>query len=216
MNILAFDTSLHKTCIGLKINDDITTKTILSDEKNYHSAYLLDTIVKLLKENNLTLKDINLVATNIGPGSFTGIRVGVSIAKTIAQTLDISCVPINSAEILSRIISEPSICALDARKNMAYVKQSNDNTVSMIELSGLLSLIKSKNCKVISDSSLGGIFIKEGIEYINFETSEADFGRILLEITEEKINRHKLVNWWDLKPLYLQPPPIHQKKMSIY
>lgn len=211
MNILVFDTSLNKTYIGLKINEKIITKTIISDEKNYHSAYLLDTTVKLLKENNLTLSDINLVGTNVGPGSFTGIRVGISIAKTIAQALDIQCIAINSMEILGKIISEPSICALDARKNMAYVKKTDENQVEMIEVPELINFIKSKKLKVISDNSLGKVFEKEGIEYISFENSEADFGKILLDISQEKINNNEAVNWGDLTPLYLQPPPIHQK-----
>ena len=86
MNILTFDTVFDKTYVSLSINKNIvSTYTINSTEEKYHSAYLISNIIKILQENNLTMQDITHVATNIGPGSFTGIRVCTTIAKIIAK-----------------------------------------------------------------------------------------------------------------------------------
>ena len=72
LKILAFDTCLDKTYITLsEDNNIIHSETILSDGKNYHSAYLISTIVKVLKDAGLTPDDIELITTDIGPGSFT-------------------------------------------------------------------------------------------------------------------------------------------------
>ena len=82
MNILAFDTCLDKTYITLRDeNKVIRSEIITSDGENYHSAYLISTIVKILKESNLTPQDIDMIATDIGPGSFTGIRACTTVAR---------------------------------------------------------------------------------------------------------------------------------------
>ena len=90
MNTLAFDTCLDKTYITLNDGDKITkSEVIFSDGENYHSAYLISTIVKVLKEANLEPKDIDIIVTDIGPGSFTGIRACVTVARVLAQQLNI-------------------------------------------------------------------------------------------------------------------------------
>ena len=122
MNILAFDTCLDKTYITLgRDKDIIKSELILSDGENYHSAYLISTIVKILKEAGLTPKDIDMIATDIGPGSFTGIRACVTVARVLAQQLDIKAAGVSSLEILSKILGGDDLVALDARKNKAYV-----------------------------------------------------------------------------------------------
>ena len=122
MKILAFDTCLDKTYITLAEDDKVLrNETIISDGQNYHSAYLISTIVKVLKELNLTPKDIDMIATDIGPGSFTGIRACTTVARVLAQQLDIKAVGVSSLEILSKILGGNDLVALDARKNKAYI-----------------------------------------------------------------------------------------------
>ena len=102
MKILAFDTCLDKTYITLNDGDKIIkSEVIFSDGENYHSAYLISTIVKVLKEAGLEPKDIDMIATDIGPGSFTGIRACVTVARVLAQQLNIKAVGVSSLEILS-------------------------------------------------------------------------------------------------------------------
>ena len=97
MKILAFDTCLDKTYITLAEDEKILkSETILSDGKNYHSAYLISTIVSVLKSQNMTPKDINMIVTDIGPGSFTGIRACTTVARVLAQQLDIKAVGVSS------------------------------------------------------------------------------------------------------------------------
>ena len=68
MKILAFDTCLDKTYITLNDGDKIIkSEVIFSDGENYHSAYLISTIVKVLKEAGLEPKDIDMIATDHSP-----------------------------------------------------------------------------------------------------------------------------------------------------
>ena len=121
MKILAFDTCLDKTYVTLFDGEKYINKTILSTGENYHSAYLISTIVEILKSANLSPNDLDFISTDIGPGSFTGIRACTTVARMLAQQLDIGLVGVSSLEILSKIEGGNNIVALDARKNKAYL-----------------------------------------------------------------------------------------------
>lgn len=95
MNILVIDTSDSKNIrIGIKINGK--SKYISSKARVLKAQATLPLIDKILKENNLKLKDINGIKVNTGPGSFTGLRVGTSIANTLGFFLKI---PINGKKV---------------------------------------------------------------------------------------------------------------------
>ena len=119
MWLLAFDTCLDKTYVTLTDGEKFENKIILSNEKNYHSAYLISTIVDILKANSLEPKDLDCIAIDVGPGSFTGIRACTTVARMLAQQLNIKAIGISSLEILSKILGENDLVALDARKNKA-------------------------------------------------------------------------------------------------
>lgn len=103
---------------------NITSK--ISYEKMNHLYVLTPLIKDLLSENNITMKDIDVVAASVGPGSFTGIRIGVSTARAIGQAMGIKCigVPTLYAFAISRNeakIEGNFICPIfDARRNQIY------------------------------------------------------------------------------------------------
>ncbi len=204
MKILAFDTCLDKTYITLSENDKVLkSETIFSDSENYHSAYLLSTIVKILKEENLTPKDIDMIATDIGPGSFTGIRACVTVARVLAQQLDIKAVGVSSLEVLSNILGSNDLVILDARKNKAYVYDSA--ILGAIELEKVDELVKGR--KVITDNSLIERIRANASEVVSYQEGSYPMGEILarLSLTKEE------TDWRKLKPLYIQPPPVFGK-----
>jgi tRNA threonylcarbamoyladenosine biosynthesis protein TsaB len=95
MNILIIDTSSNKEIIiGLKINGK---EYLLKQPIDYQKAQVvLPLTEKLLKEHKLALSDIDKIEVNTGPGSFTGVRVGVSISNALAYLLK---VPINDKKL---------------------------------------------------------------------------------------------------------------------
>ena len=119
MKILVFDTCLDKMYVTLSEDDKILSSEVVTNKDNkYHSAFLISTIKDVLKKNNLSPKDIDAIGTNIGPGSFTGIRACTTVARMIAQQLNLPAVGVSSLEILSKInpTDKPTMVALDARK----------------------------------------------------------------------------------------------------
>lgn len=209
MKILAFDTCLDKTYITLAEDDKVLkSETIVSDGQNYHSAYLISTIVKVLKELNLTPNDIDMIATDIGPGSFTGIRACTTVARVLAQQLDIKAIGVSSLEILSKILGGNDLVALDARKNKAYIYDGDIK--GAIELEQVDELVKGRT--LITDNSLLERFSQYTDKAVSYQVSDYPLGEILAKLAYEKANNHvEDTDWRKLKPLYIQPPPVFGK-----
>ena len=208
MKILAFDTCLDKTYITLAEDDKVLkSETIVSDGQNYHSAYLISTIVKVLKELNLTPKDIDMIATDIGPGSFTGIRACTTVARVLAQQLDIKAVGVSSLEILSKILGGNDLVALDARKNKAYIYDGDIK--GAIELEQVNELVKGRT--LITDNSLLERFSQYTDKAVSYQVSDYPLGEILAKLAYEKAVNNDETDWRKLKPLYIQPPPVFGK-----
>ena len=208
MKILAFDTCLDKTYITLVEDDKVLrSETIVSDGQNYHSAYLISTIVKVLKELNLTPKDIDMIATDIGPGSFTGIRACTTVARVLAQQLDIKAVGVSSLEILSKILGGNDLVALDARKNKAYIYDGDIK--GAIELEQVDELVKGRT--LITDNSLLERFSQYTDKAVSYQVSDYPLGEILAKLAYEKAVNNEETDWRKLKPLYIQPPPVFGK-----
>lgn len=208
MILLAFDTCLDKTYIVLRDDDNILSSTILeSDEKNYHSAYLISTISKILKENNLTPRDIQGIAINVGPGSFTGIRACTTVARVMAQELNIKALGVSSLEILSRAGEDKYVVALDARKNKAYLYDGE--LLGAVDLETVDERIKGRD--VITDDRLFERFQDLGNNVISYQKAGFDLGKTLSDIAIERIKDEEC-DWHKLLPLYIQPPPVTLKK----
>ena len=207
MWLLAFDTCLDKTYVTLTDGIKFENKIILSNEKNYHSAYLISTIVEILKAYNLEPKDLDCIAIDIGPGSFTGIRACTTVARMLAQQLDIKAIGVSSLEILSKILGENDLVALDARKNKAYV--FDGKILGAVELEEVDLIIKGR--RLITDNSLLERFSQHALEAISYQQDEYPLGEILAKIALEKLEAGEDADWRKVKPLYIQPPPVFSR-----
>ena len=128
MKILAIDTS-SEVCSTALMEDNIVIDENYIDNGKTHSENLMPLLDELLKRNNIELKDINLLACSVGPGSFTGIRIGVSTIKPIAEVLGIKVASITSLETLARNVenSETIVSLIDARNNQVYAGIFDNN-----------------------------------------------------------------------------------------
>lgn len=93
MQILAIETT-GTLCSVAIIDEEGITYSKSSTQKLDHLKLLTPLIDKLLNEHNWKLKDIDAVAVSTGPGSFTGIRIGVTTARTLAQVLGVKCIEV--------------------------------------------------------------------------------------------------------------------------
>lgn len=128
MLILGIDTSTKIcTCSIFDSENGVIAETSLSVKKN-HSNIVMPIIDNLFKILDLTINDIDKIAVAIGPGSFTGVRIALGIAKGLAMALNKPLIAVNELDILEAIASgneNEIIPLIDARKERVYYKYQN-------------------------------------------------------------------------------------------
>ena len=130
MKILGVDTSTPIGSIALIENDNLVAEHTL-DIVQAHSSRLMPAIDSVLKWGNITVNDLDGCAVGIGPGSFTGIRIGVATVKSICYALDKPIVGVSTLEAIAYNLrwSNSIICPLlDARRREIYGAIFEGNT----------------------------------------------------------------------------------------
>ncbi len=120
--LLALDTSTHRASLALCQNGELLAEHTW-DVGAGHSVELLRRLEWLTQESGLTLSQLSAVATAIGPGSFTGVRVGVTVAKSLAFGLNIPLLGVSTLDVLaySQAAAGLPVCALmDAGRGEFY------------------------------------------------------------------------------------------------
>ena len=122
MKILAVDTSSEICSVAILENDRVIAENSLNDGKT-HSENLMTIMENTLEENKIKLSDIDLIACSVGPGSFTGIRIGVSSIKAIAEVLDVPVAAVTSLEALAKNVELKDVTIvslIDAKNDQVY------------------------------------------------------------------------------------------------
>lgn len=122
MKILAFDTSNQALSLALLEDDRLLAEFNLTIKKN-HSISLMPSIDFVMTQVGWKPQDLDRIVVAQGPGSYTGLRVAVATAKTLAYSLDIDLVGVSSLQVLasSSGLEGTVIALMDARRNNAYV-----------------------------------------------------------------------------------------------
>ncbi len=172
MRILVCDTSNSTCCAGI-YEDGRELAYELSLEKKTHSETFMPLVMRVVEKAGLTLQDIDVLASTIGPGSYTGIRIGLSAVKGMALALGVDVIPVSSLKALAlsvqNVIAAPSdtilIPCFDARNDRVfgaalsgdkYENLIEDGAYSNEEFSDLLKNIENINQKqliVIGDGA---------------------------------------------------------------
>ncbi|MGG5254744.1 tRNA (adenosine(37)-N6)-threonylcarbamoyltransferase complex dimerization subunit type 1 TsaB [Neobacillus sp. SM06] len=123
MTILAIDTSNNPLGVALVEEDKVLGEYITNLKKN-HSIRIMPAIQTLMNECEKEPKDLTKIVVAKGPGSYTGVRIGVTIAKTLAWSLNIPLVGVSSLEILAagtgRYFNGSVSPLFDARRGQVY------------------------------------------------------------------------------------------------
>jgi len=201
---LLIDTSTSNLTVSILNNQNILYKyqeTILSDM----SSKLLPIIDKGLKDNNLTLKDIDKIFVVNGPGSFTGIRVGVTVAKTIAWALKKDIIPLSSLELIATTSTSKKyiVPMIDARRSNVFAG-IYDNNLNCIKEDKLISIEELNN-------------LNNDYEFVSYDKINLDNiikpSIEILKIVNKHIN-DKGINPHNLNPNYLKLTEAEENKLK--
>ena len=156
--ILAVDTSAKSVSCAL-VRDGNIIASYFANNGLTHSQTLLPMVDHLLKTAEISMDQVDALAVNTGPGSFTGVRIGVSAVKGLAFTNDLPCISVSTLECMAEMVpamNDVAVCGvMDARCQQVYtavftcdengkaVRMSQDEAISIAELGERLKKLGS-------------------------------------------------------------------------
>lgn len=209
MRYLFIDTSTHDLTIAISSSDEILSIST-SNNTNEHSKYALTELKSTFDEAGLKPDEIDKVMVINGPGSFTGVRIGVTIAKTYAWALKKEIIPVSSllAFALGYDGYDYYVSAIDARRDCVYAAVYNNNYDNVLEeqyisidkLNDFIATLKG-NVIVIGDINING------------------YNNVPIKIDVLKIVQHfkdgQPVSPHSLNPHYLKRVEAEEKLMGV-
>lgn len=160
MKLLGIETSTHAGSIAF-MDDNRVLGELFLNLGPVHSERIIPTIDWLMGEVGIEKKEIEAIAVSIGPGSFTGLRVGLSTAKGLAFSLRIPIVGVSSLEILAmNIFTNFPICSIiDARKKEVFAAFFRFSEGDIVRISDDILISPQGLCKMIRERT---VFIGDG------------------------------------------------------
>lgn len=222
MNILAIDTSSLVATVAV-INEEKLLGEFTINSPMTHSQKLMPIIDQLLSSLELSMEDIDTIAASRGPGSFTGIRIGIATIKGLAHGRKIPIVGVSSLEGLAYNItySKELICPImDARRNQVYTgvyKWENHKLINIVEeaplsINELMDKLKEREEKVIflgdglgryKEDIISGLGEKALFAplYVNMQRASS-----IAQLALDKINNgeSKPEDYLSIAPIYLR------------
>ena len=208
---LSIDTSTRQASIGLSLNGDIIAKNSWKSEQN-HSKECFPKIINLLEKTNSKASDIDAVFVSIGPGGFSALRVGISIAKSFAVGSKIPIIGVCSLDIEAYefIKNYKTVWAvINAGFNKIYVKKYTNNFENACELISTEKFYTYLNGNeiicgegVVTNLNQFKINAPDSsiIPQIQMPTRKPE---ILSKIGIEKLLNNKIDNPHSLEPIYI-------------
>jgi len=227
MKVLAVDTSSLVAAVAVMDGPKLLGEYIINHKKT-HSQKLMPMIKEIMDSIELDPEEIDIFAASIGPGSFTGLRIGITTIKAMAYAVGKPVVGVPTLDALAYNVPVPDalICPImDARNNQVYTavyKWERDIPVKVteymgIEISELVKIVKGKNCKTI----FNGDAVEIHREFIERELGEyCGFAPAILMLQKAssvaalalaRASEGMLETCFDLVPFYLRKSQAEQE-----
>ena len=221
MKIIALETSAKAVSAAISENGKILASGY-QDTGLTHSRTLMPIVEHLFQSTGLTVQELDAVAVAVGPGSFTGIRIGVSAAKGLAFALDKPAVGVSTLAAMARNVAFAGglvICAMDARRQQVYnalftaedgtlTRLTSDRAVSLADLAEELRADPRPKTVVGDGAGLCADFlVQTGVPcrlappHLVMQNAMS----VALE-AEDLAAKGGLVSAQALSPVYLRPP----------
>lgn len=218
MRVLAIDTSSNVATVAV-MEDDLLLGEYILNHKKTHSQKIMPMIEQLLSDLELTVNDMDIFAAAVGPGSFTGLRIGVATIKALAHAADKRVVSVGTLEALAYNVPNAEhiiVPIMDARRNNVFTASYiwDDGFKEIGEPEG----ITIEECIESCGEFLDTIFVGDGVsahkEYIKEKLGEhAVFphGAVLnsrassvAALAIDKAKRGDTQSYLEMKPYYIK------------
>jgi tRNA threonylcarbamoyladenosine biosynthesis protein TsaB len=229
MKLLAIDTSTKTLCVGLY--DGVKEYEYNVDYGTRLSRYLVPAIGRVLETAGVEVRAVDHFACGLGPGSFTGIRIGMACVKGLAWSFSAPVAGVPSLDVLAlNARREPGVIAavLDAKRGLVYAAFYSMKKERLVRLSPYLLVspleLMARMRSRAGKRKLPFVFCGDGIPVIRGHAADAEDarfldqdhwkpqGRHLLELAREKIARKDISDAVSITPLYLYPKECQIRK----
>lgn len=197
MNVLIVDSSKKRASIQVVTDDRIMGHTL--DENEKHSENLLYRIDEVINRVDLELSDIDVYAGVVGPGSFTGIRVGLSTIKAFNLVNNKKLVSLNAFEPFLSVVKNGIVLLNSTRTSFYYaiIKSGKIDTMDLVSIDNLDKLISGKKVYMLD--------FEKYVELKDYNVTYVDnYNELLRNAVLLKIKRGEFVQDNTFEPLYLQ------------
>ncbi|WP_099189936.1 tRNA (adenosine(37)-N6)-threonylcarbamoyltransferase complex dimerization subunit type 1 TsaB [Tepidibacter mesophilus] len=218
MKVLGIDTSSKAASVAIMEDNKLISEYTINNNKT-HSQKLMPIIENMFKLNEMSANDIDLISVCIGPGSFTGLRIGVATAKAIAHVRDIPVVVVNSLEALSFNVSmtNKTVCPMiDAQKKQVYTCKYSWDKDSLLKVEDIDVKKVEDLAEELKSSLEEFVLIGEGVDlhkevfgninnvYIAPNSHRASRASSICEIGIEKFKKGDTKNHYEVVPYYIR------------
>ena len=178
--ILNIETSSKNCSVCLSSKGNLVTSFDLEDEAYRHSELLASSIQNILNENNLDVSDLSAVSVGKGPGSFTGLRIGFSVAKGLCYPHNIDLIGISSLKIIANSVVKEN-------KNIISLIKDKGNHYFISKYSNDLKEIVEPKIKLIDRDYIFNILDDDSVIVVNTDESN----EFISDLVDEKIQVFK-------------------------
>jgi len=222
MRVLAVDTSTAMAGIAVVDEQGLLAEYVINDNKT-HSQKLVPMLQELLNGIKLTISDIDVFAAVTGPGSFTGLRIGVTTIKALAYAAQKPVAGITSLDALANTVTtstETIVCPMiDARNNQVYTALYKSQNGIIKNTSGYMGVHVAELVKQIEEKNTKVIFTGDGAalhrDFLKIELADRcavmpDFMLQQMAASAAQMAlvqslRNETISCYDLAPFYLRP-----------
>ena len=188
--ILNIETSSMNCSVSLSIEGNLLSNFDIEEDKYRHSELLTTSIKDILDQNNYSVKDLSAVAVGIGPGSFTGLRIGFSVAKGLCYPHNIKLIGISSLKILANSINQNfrEVISLVKDKGEFFYITTFDNELNETSKPKIEKIDNKFLIKYTDNSYCIVVNSKDSFEYIKSSTNSE------IEITRQSISSINMID----------------------
>lgn len=226
MKILGIDTTTKFLCLGLYDNTKIYEYTLEVGRKL--SSLLGPTIKRTLDTLGWKMRDIDYFACGLGPGSFTGVRVGLATMKGMSWALNKPIIGISTLDILAKNAAKADvqiIPLIDAKRNLVYSSIYRNKNVRLTRVGPYMLSTREEFFKKIKTNAIilgdaAGLYKDEILSHIEgAHILEKDYwyprAHNLIALALERIKDKKLHDPFKIRPIYLYPKECQIRKASV-
>lgn len=227
MKLLAIDTVTEACSAALWLDGEVLERFELAPRR--HTTLVLPMVQQLLAEAGLSLSQLDALAVDRGPGSFTGVRIGTSVVQGLGFAADLPVIPVSSLATLAQAVwqkfqYENVLALIDARMQevywahyvlqgqaMALVGEERVNTVAQITIDD------EQNVYCVGSGSReyqAQLQSRDGYQVVTDSDYDFPHAAVLAGLAVKAYERNEVVSAEKLEPIYLRNQVVQQKSAS--